>query len=490
MLVILDSTVLVGDRLLRSNDMQLLLTAARRGGLRLAISAVTYRETINNTREQAQDALDKMAGAAASLRRLRVPTTDFVTELTAESVASDYELFLQRELDRHRVGVLPIPPISHEVIVERALARRKPFDKKGHVGYRDALIWETIRIVAETEREIAFVSANHRDFAEGSAGSGLARSLSDELAETARVELWSGLSPFVARHVLPATEVVNDLRRRLREDQDFLAAVRLQLKAALDTDDADVSGIDPRVLIDADGEAYDLEEARLELQEVGQTSLDVVNAHVLDDDQVLLDLDAVIRASVEFWLRRARWDPSQHEELLGELGQGPPESVRGASVYDLGLRLEGTFRRSLSSIETLRLVAVWTLSEPTEDQSRRFREFRAREPVRREWEHRAYAAATRWCSNQSFEPYGGLSNYERFHGEQGSVLIEYVFESEEIRRLRGAAERLAVMRQMIDPNARAVIVTRTRLHTELADQLARSLEPQIELYVMVDDELA
>lgn len=405
MLVILDTTVLVKDRLLRTNDMQLLLTAGRRGGVRLAISDVTFREAINNTREQAQAVLDTMDVAAKNLRRLRVSTTDFVTDLTAESVAADYELFLRRELDRHRVEVLAIPPISHEDMVERALARRKPFDKSGR-GYRDALIWETIRSLTDTENEIAFVSTNHRDFAEAGAESGLAQSLSAELAVTTTVELWDDLKPFVEVDVRPATDVLNELRGRLQdqEDNDFRTAIRVQLEAALDTSEADLSGLDPRVLLDEDGDAYELEEARLQIEQTAAASLDMANAHMLDDEQVLVDLEAVARADVEFWLRRTRWDPSQHEQLLGQFGEGPPQSVRGASVYDLGLRLEGTYRLETSAIESLRLVAAWTLIDPQEERMRRFRESRAKEPIRREWVRQAQAATIRWGSTQGLKP--------------------------------------------------------------------------------------
>lgn len=55
--------------------------------------------------------------------------------------------------------------------------------------------------------------------------------------------------------------------------------------------------------------------------------------------------------------------------------------------------------------------------------------------------------------------------------------------------LRFAAERLGVMRQMVDPDARAMIVTRTRLEPQLAERLASSLEPSIELYVLIGDDI-
>jgi hypothetical protein len=46
-LVILDSTVLVADRFLQSNDLRLLLDAARAGELRVGVTEVTFHETVN-----------------------------------------------------------------------------------------------------------------------------------------------------------------------------------------------------------------------------------------------------------------------------------------------------------------------------------------------------------------------------------------------------------------------------------------------------------
>lgn len=43
------------------------------------------------------------------------------------------------------------------------------------MGYRDALIWETVRDVAEPGRRIALLTANHRDFAMGAPNPSLTR---------------------------------------------------------------------------------------------------------------------------------------------------------------------------------------------------------------------------------------------------------------------------------------------------------------------------
>lgn len=69
---------------------------------------------------------------------------------------------------RERLGlagtILPLPSVSHEVLVRRASSRRRPFNEHGS-GYRDALIWENTCELARA-RPIVLLTQNSRDFGE------------------------------------------------------------------------------------------------------------------------------------------------------------------------------------------------------------------------------------------------------------------------------------------------------------------------------------
>jgi hypothetical protein len=57
--------------------------------------------------------------------------------------------------------IAPFPSISHEEVVERALARKKPFATSG-TGYRDFLIRRTVVAEAATGHfEVVFISFDH-----------------------------------------------------------------------------------------------------------------------------------------------------------------------------------------------------------------------------------------------------------------------------------------------------------------------------------------
>lgn len=265
MLVILDSTVLFADRFLQGNDLRLLLNASREAEPRVAVTEVSVLEAINKVWENAEEALGRIDKGTASLKKLRALTADFVTDVTSTAVAADYERYLRQALKEHAVEVLPIPNIAHGEVVRRALQRRKPFDPEGQKGYRDALIWATIKQAAvDTGDDIAFVSANHRDFADSAKKSGLARVLTDELVEAGvagTVELFAEVKSFVDVSLRPAAEALAELKLRLTGDTTFRAELEQAFELAVESGDVDLSGVDVRLLVDERWAEYELDEA-------------------------------------------------------------------------------------------------------------------------------------------------------------------------------------------------------------------------------------
>lgn len=60
------------------------------------------------------------------------------------------------------------PDIKHEIVVKRALQRKKTFKANGSTGYRDYLVWQTCLEVPRryASEEIHFITENTRDFAD------------------------------------------------------------------------------------------------------------------------------------------------------------------------------------------------------------------------------------------------------------------------------------------------------------------------------------
>ncbi|WP_047521862.1 PIN domain-containing protein [Microbacterium sp. ZOR0019] len=162
--VFLDTTEFSANSSLESAGWDSLQAAITSGLVVVAVSEVTVREL---TRQIMKKADDERAAIEKSIAALAAHSI----EATLNSrLADDIEGALRGRLARRKVQVLPLPEVSHDELIGRDLAIRKPFDKDGK-GYRDALIWQTFvcwarqSLAAVGASEIYFVSRNVRDFA-------------------------------------------------------------------------------------------------------------------------------------------------------------------------------------------------------------------------------------------------------------------------------------------------------------------------------------
>jgi len=125
--------------------------------------------------------------------------------------------------------VLPYPQVSHETVTRRALARRKPFTgtKRGTVGYRDSLIWESVVGLAEKgdEEPIAFVTSNTADFSLDRAGRELHRDLAVDLKwrdiPPSLINLYPDLKTFVEEKVKPDLNLEPQIRAKMEGGEYF-----------------------------------------------------------------------------------------------------------------------------------------------------------------------------------------------------------------------------------------------------------------------------
>lgn len=495
MIVVLDTTALVADRFLESNDMRLLLAASRDGTFRVAVTEVSLLEAINKVRENAAEALGSVRSGMESLRRLRALPVGLITDVSEDSVATTYEAIIRREFEQSKVEVLELPAVGHRPLLERALERRKPFDSAGRVGYRDALIWETIvALAAGASGEIAFISANHRDFAESGKGSGLARSLASELNDAgARVELFDDLASFLDRYVQPAKEALAEVKALLEGESESRTKLLRAIEAAVDRNDADTSGIRAAELVSDVGFAdYELEEVRLKAVSPGVSHIEVSRARTLEPDQVLLELEAEADADVEYtayvmpW-RAAGLSSSGAEELDGSTGG----TRSGGTTLTLRLAVEATYRPSLKTVEDLRVVSASSLVDPDADRLASFRRYRAGAHARDAWQQQAAEAVAAWAESQGYPRPTELGRDALdFRGESGPLLVELVADPEMTTWLRAAVGRLAMLGEMIgDDNVRRAIVLPRPISALLFQQVVNALDMPIEIYVLAEGEV-
>lgn len=173
MLLTVDANILGFKRPLASNAVTRMLDEARGGLINAFVSDVVVRETVNGWMESVQEWERKRQEACHALSERGVfdlGAADPPLDLLRLRVRVDEQI--RSRLEDADVRISPLPELGHQAVVERALARRQPFDRRGHDGYRDVLLWESILEMAR-EETIFFVT---RDRARSTKDASLERS--------------------------------------------------------------------------------------------------------------------------------------------------------------------------------------------------------------------------------------------------------------------------------------------------------------------------
>jgi len=162
MKIFLDTNVFYNDWYLRGANFKYLAHFLNNENHDLLISSVVIQET-KNIRDR------ELAAAVLDLKK----NLKIIERLNSKAVIGEND-FSTTSYDLHSVlkekveglTIIEYSGISHAVLVERVLKRRKPFGESGK-GYRDALIWlSLLKYLEETKcsEEIIFVTENKSDF--------------------------------------------------------------------------------------------------------------------------------------------------------------------------------------------------------------------------------------------------------------------------------------------------------------------------------------
>ncbi|MBU2669935.1 DUF4935 domain-containing protein [Actinoplanes bogorensis] len=197
--VIVDTTSTFDDVMLKSTAWMQILTLCHMSRIEVVLPDVVLRETARHWEAGALEAIQIANGKIAGLKKSRerlvemgIDTKGLVDSETVNAKAdkSGFEEATREKLLSLGVRVEPIPEhVDVETILQRDLARKKPFSPSGK-GFRDALVWETVKAVVLTSAANAknfFVTNNTGDYCQAG---GLAPELEAEVKNAAGKLLW------------------------------------------------------------------------------------------------------------------------------------------------------------------------------------------------------------------------------------------------------------------------------------------------------------
>ncbi len=215
MKIILDSSIFVQDFLLRGTEMTILLEGLQLIPASLSIPQIVIDETVNKYKERVI-ALNETLRHANRDKQCLFGTPQHINELDVDSIVGDYRELLIGRLSHYATDIMEYPKLSVQSVVERELRGGKPFKKSG-AGFRDYIIWATVRQVASATSPgyVCFVSANHSDFGKAP---DVFPELRSDLQSYARLKYYNSLKDLNKELILPKIHLFTDLDSQIPPD--------------------------------------------------------------------------------------------------------------------------------------------------------------------------------------------------------------------------------------------------------------------------------
>lgn len=222
-IVFLDTNSLRVRKPLSNANSRMIQALSRSGQIRLVVPDVVLHELSRQWAEEAEENAEKLALARKSLNETLDELGD--ENLVLQLPSLDRERFYQHArqlLTEKRAEIPATPSVSTEYLLNKDLNVTKPFSRDGK-GFRDALIWETIRALCDdlenTSEPTIFVTNNHTDFCEERGGR-LHQDLRKDLATGREVEVLPSLHHLL-QHVAikPLVESHREIESQLQRDR-------------------------------------------------------------------------------------------------------------------------------------------------------------------------------------------------------------------------------------------------------------------------------
>ena len=165
--IVLDTNILRADLLLRSKDFNAIQDYLERTDSLIYLPKIVIEEIQEIHSKTLNDRISK---ANNEINHINLAIVDNKTKLpqikvNLEEENNKYIDFVKEKLKIRETSILDAKDSFLSEITNRAIKRIKPCGQDGQ-GFRDAIIWLTIKNFCATrlEKQIAFISNNDKDF--------------------------------------------------------------------------------------------------------------------------------------------------------------------------------------------------------------------------------------------------------------------------------------------------------------------------------------
>lgn len=315
MRLFLDTNIIHGDFYLQGSRISKLCSAAPKLGYELMIPEVVYDEMVDQYRRELEKHFASYERVVTLTNRTRsgsiVKRLDRVSFL--EEKITEYRTMFSTRLDDLHIRIIPYPAVDIKMLVSKELLRKKPFKevKEHGVGYRDALIWETIKVLCVPQEElideraqIEFLTENTADFADSDGN--LHPSLVEELKAKGClgncVQLISNVQEFFETQIDKELENLENIKNALLDKGKFNRFnLEQELESLLNKNFLE------KEILDSDFDSGELRHLPGYYEEPSIILIDnpipqEISVRRLEDESVLIEVNASISLTLDFFV--------------------------------------------------------------------------------------------------------------------------------------------------------------------------------------------
>lgn len=233
MKVTLDTNILVQDYWLQNFSSKLFLDGLKHASITLYIPEIVIDEIVNKFKEQLTEKYNNYLKNEKELNKILRKENNTLLSINIDKETKEYKTYLMNKLKSIKCSILPYPDIAHQKIVNRIFEKRKPFHT-GEKGYRDFLIWETIKELASSSNEIVFITNNANDFGNGPY---ISEQYGDETVSHENFRIFNSIADFNEKYIMPAFPILEKLKLELEHNKFIFNWVNTNLLKLLQNRD-------------------------------------------------------------------------------------------------------------------------------------------------------------------------------------------------------------------------------------------------------------
>lgn len=307
MKVVLDTNIIFSDFHLKGAKINGLCESVKSTGDSVYIPAIVVDESINKYHEKIQECKSKIDKNISDFKRLtdkEIKGCSISDEFIAKE-ADEYSVLFQKQLRKLNIKIIPYPSIQHRELVKRDLARKKPFQESGK-GYRDALIWESIKNICEKTvalfdvPQIIFINKNHRDFCEDSIlHPDLKNDLISKGIDENYVRVIEDIDIFVKEYIKPKQKILRDILDELNINKQHN-----KIDLNIEVENRTIGFLLYR--------QFDYEESPFKEQfenplvgGIGKVSFKVIDVRQISEAEILIELTIEAECEFDFYIFKA-----------------------------------------------------------------------------------------------------------------------------------------------------------------------------------------